>query len=264
MPLALVTGASQGVGRGILEGLCEAGYRVFFTGRDAERLVRTSEEAGKLGGEPMARVVDHRDDQAVDTLFDEIAQESEPLSILANCCWAGYENMMEGDRFAWVDPFWQLSRTRWDEMFTSGVRAGFIAAQRAVPLMLDAPSALIVNLSSFAAQKHIANTLYGMAKATTDKMTSDMAHELRDTPINVVSLYPGLVSTERVEAANAFDLSTAESPRFSGRVVAALAERREAARRLSGSVCIGAALAREFNVVDIDGSSPPILDLASV
>lgn len=264
MPLALVTGASQGVGRGIVEGLCEAGYRVFFTGRNADRLEQASDEAVKLGGKPIPRIVDHRDDGAVDALFDEIARESETLRVLANCCWAGYENMMEGDHFAWADPFWKLSRTRWDEMFTSGVRAAFVAAQRAVPLMLEAPSALIVNLSSFAAQKHIANTLYGMAKAATDKMTSDTAHELADTSINVVSLYPGLVSTERVEAANAFDLTTAESPRFSGRVVAALADRPDQGRRLSGSVCIAAALAREFGVVDIDGSSPPILDLESV
>lgn len=264
MPLALVTGASQGVGRGILEGLCEADYRVYFTGRNAERLTQASETAGQLGGEPIPRVVDHRDDQAVDELFDEIAREGEPLSLLANCCWAGYENMMEGDRFAWADPFWELSRGRWDEMFTSGVRAAFVAAQRAVPLMRTAPSGLIVNVSSFAAQKHIANTLYGMAKAATDKMTSDMAHELRDTPINVVSFYPGLVATERVEAANAFDLTTAESPRFSGRVVAALADRPDDASTMSGGVCVGAALGREFGIVDIDGSSPPILDLSNV
>ena len=253
-----MTGASQGVGRGIVEGLCEAGYRVFFTGRDRERLDTVAGDASKLGGDPIAMVVDHRDDAAVDALFDDLDARGDGLEILVNSCWGGYENMLDGDRFSWPDPFWRQNRRRWDDMFTSGVRAAFIASQRAVDVMRG--SGLIVHLSSWAAQKHISNTLYGMAKAATDKMTSDMAHELRDTLISVISLYPGLVATERVRAAGAFDLSTAETPRFSGRVIAALANQPAFRNRVTGQVCVGAALAKEFDVLDVDGSSPTVLE----
>ena len=263
MALALVTGASQGVGRGVVEGLCEAGYRVVFTGRDKGRLEATALSAQALGGRAEPRVVDHRDDAAVDALFDELEQENEVLSILVNSCWGGYENMVESDRFTWVDPFWQQNRDRWDDMFTSGVRAAFVASQRAVPIMLDAPQSLIVNVSSFAAEKHTANVIYGMAKAATNKMTSDMAVELAATTIRAVSFYPGLVATERVQAADAFDLSTAESPRFSGRVIAAMADHPELLDRLNGSACVGAGIAQELGILDIDGSRPPVFDLAS-
>src|SRR5438046_3940553 len=83
---------------------------------------------------------------------------------------------------------------------------------------------LIVNISCWAAQKHIGNVAYGVSKAATDKMTADMATELKPHGVTVVSLYPGLVRTERVmEAAQWLDLSNSESPEFIGRAVAALA-----------------------------------------
>jgi dehydrogenase/reductase SDR family protein 1 len=82
---------------------------------------------------------------------------------------------------------------------------------------------LIVNISFWAAQKHIGNLIYGVSKAATDKMTAEMAHELRPDGVAVVSLYPGMVRTEAViQAAEAgwLDLSNSESPEFVGRVVA--------------------------------------------
>jgi dehydrogenase/reductase SDR family member 1 len=80
-----------------------------------------------------------------------------------------------------------------------------------------------VNISHWASQKRIGNTVYGIAKAATDKLTTDTAIELRPHGVTVVSLYPGLVRTEAVLAAGVFDLSNSESPEFSGRAVAALA-----------------------------------------
>ena len=62
MCTALVTGGSQGVGKGIVEGLCEAGHQVLFTGRSEDRLEQTAAEASRLGGEAIPRRVDHNDD----------------------------------------------------------------------------------------------------------------------------------------------------------------------------------------------------------
>jgi NAD(P)-dependent dehydrogenase (short-subunit alcohol dehydrogenase family) len=103
-----------------------------------------------------------------------------------------------------------------------------------------------------------------VAKAATDKMTSDMAHELREHNVAVVSLYPGLVRTEKVmEAAAYLDLSNSESPRFIGRAVAALATDSRIMEK-TGTVVIAAASAKEYGFSDIDGKQPGPLTLAQV
>src|SRR5262249_61771048 len=94
----------------------------------------------------------------------------------------------------------------------------------AAPSMIAAHRGLIVNISFWAAQKYLSNVAYGVSKAATDKMTADMARELKEHNVAVVSLYPGLVRTEKVmEAAAWLDLSNSESPQFIGRAIAGLA-----------------------------------------
>jgi NAD(P)-dependent dehydrogenase (short-subunit alcohol dehydrogenase family) len=139
-------------------------------------------------------------------------------------------------------------------MFTSGVRAAFVATQHAARRMVQAHRGLIV---------HGGNVVYGLAKAATDKMASDMAHELQSHGVTVVSLSPGLVRTEAVLAAGVFDLSNSENPEFIGRAVAALASD-SAVSRWSGSVVVAAALAAEYGFTDIDGRQPRPLTLADV
>jgi NAD(P)-dependent dehydrogenase (short-subunit alcohol dehydrogenase family) len=123
---------------------------------------------------------------------------------------------------------------------------------------------LIVNISFWAAQKHIGNVAYGVSKAATDKMTADMAAELRPHGVTVVSLYPGLVRTEKVmQAAAWLDLSNSESPEFIGRAIAALAADSEVMRH-TGEVRVAANLAIEYGFGDIDGKAPRPLTLADV
>jgi NAD(P)-dependent dehydrogenase (short-subunit alcohol dehydrogenase family) len=114
------------------------------------------------------------------------------------------------------------------------------------------------------AQKHIGNVAYGVSKAATDKMTADMATELKPYDVAVVSLYPGLVRTEKVmEAAKWLDLSNSESPEFIGRAVAALAADPDVLR-YTGKVLVAAALAMEYGFTDIDGKTPRPLALTDV
>jgi NAD(P)-dependent dehydrogenase (short-subunit alcohol dehydrogenase family) len=130
--------------------------------------------------------------------------------------------------------------------------------------MIAKQRGLIVNVSHWAAQKYIGNVSYGVSKAATDKMTSDMAAELKQHHVAVVSLYPGMVRTEKVmEAAQWLDLSNSESPDFVGRAVAALATDPDLMRR-SGHTLVVAALAQEYGFTDIDGKSPRPLTLADV
>jgi len=126
--------------------------------------------------------------------------------------------------------------------------------------MVEAKSGLIVHISSWAAQKHAGNAIYGISKAATDKMAADMGHELAEHGVVVVSLYPGLVRTEATLAAGVFDLSNSESPEFIGRAVAAVADDPEAMRH-TGKVLVAAQLARDYGFTDIDGAVPTPLTL---
>jgi dehydrogenase/reductase SDR family member 1 len=151
-------------------------------------------------------------------------------------------------------------------MLDAGVRAAYACSAQAARLMLPAKHGLIVNISFWAAQKFVGNAIYGISKAATDKLTHDTAHELKPHGIAVVSLYPGLVRTESVLAAASqgwLDLSNSESPEFQGRVVAAL-WRDPSLHDRSGQVLIGAAVARELGVVDIDGREPAPLSFERV
>jgi NAD(P)-dependent dehydrogenase (short-subunit alcohol dehydrogenase family) len=255
--VAVVTGASRGIGKGIASELCEAGFTVYITGR-------TMHEMTYISGKGTALPCDHRDDAQVERAFGLILEEQGRIDVLVNNAWGGYENMMEDGEFTWQRPFWQQPLWRWDAMFQAGVRAAYAASRAAAPRMVEQRSGLIVNISFWAAQKHVGNVAYGVAKAATDKLTADMAHELQPHNVAVTSLYPGLVRTEKVMAAAEWlDLSNSESPRFVGRAVVALANDAHIMSK-SGGVLVAASLASEYGFTDVDGRSPRPLDLAEV
>jgi dehydrogenase/reductase SDR family member 1 len=206
---------------------------------------------------------DHTDDRAVAEVFRHINETAGRLDMLVNVAWGGYERMVEDGRFTWSAPFWEQPMWRWEAMVTAGARAAFVASQHAARMMVPAHRGLIVHVSSWAAQKYGGNVVYGLAKAASDKMASDMAHELGPHGVTVVSLYPGLVRTEAVLAAGVFDLSNSESPEFIGRAVAALASDAKVSR-LNGSVVVAAALAADYDFTDVDGRRPRPLTLTDV
>jgi dehydrogenase/reductase SDR family member 1 len=255
--VALVTGASRGVGKGIAIELAGAGSTVYITGR-------TAEDMKYIAGKGIALECDHRDDQQVEAAFRRVIDEQGHLDILVNNVWGGYEGMVEDGEFTWPWPFWRQPLRRWDAMFQAGVRAHYVASRLAAQAMVMRQRGLIVNISFWAAQKRIGNVAYGVAKAATDKMTADVAHELRERNVAAVSLYPGLVRTEKVmEAAAWLDLSNSESPQFIGRAIVALAGDPKLMEK-SGRVLIAASLAQEYGFTDIDGKTPRPLTLNEV
>jgi dehydrogenase/reductase SDR family protein 1 len=257
MPIALVTGASRGVGRGVALGLAAEGFTVYATGR--------SIGSADLPPSIIRLRCDHSDDSDTDRVFGRLAQDGMGPDLLVNSAWGGYERMTEDGEFTWALPFWRQPAHRWNSMMVTGVRSAFVASAHAAPGMVARRKGLIVNISFWAAQKYVGNSIYGIAKAATDKMSADMAHELRPSGVAVVSLYPGLVRTEAVmEAARGgwLDISNSESPEFIGRVIAALYGDPQLMGR-SGQILVAAQLARELHVLDTDGRQPIPLTLAS-
>jgi dehydrogenase/reductase SDR family protein 1 len=255
--IAVVTGGTAGVGRGIASELAQCGARVFVTGR--------SIPDGECNDSRITVIrCDHREDEQVAFAFARVAQEAGAIDILVNNVWGGYERMVEDGVFTWSKPFWEQPLWRWDAMFAAGARAHYHASQLAAGSMVARGRGLIVNISFWAAQKHIGNVAYGVSKAATDKMTADMATELRPHGVTVVSVYPGRVRTEKVmQGAAWLDLSNSESTEFIGRAVAALAGDSDVIR-YTGGVLVAAGLAIEHGFRDIDGKVPRPLTLTDV
>jgi dehydrogenase/reductase SDR family member 1 len=264
--VALVTGASRGVGKGIALGLGELGATVYVTGRTQlggpaptplpGTVQETAEEVTALGGRGVAIGCDHRDDEQTRTAVRQVVREAGRLDVLVNNVWGGYEYFWDGTPFWEEAGFWTQPIERWDSAFRSGVRAHYVTSVAAVPTMVAQGSGLVVNVSSEGAEKVDTGVAYGAAKAATDHMIACMANELRPHGVTAVSLYPGLVRTESVlRAAEYMDLSDSESPLFVGRGVAALAADPNAIRH-TGQVLRTSELARTYDFTDTDGRRP--------
>ncbi|WP_280204540.1 SDR family NAD(P)-dependent oxidoreductase [Nocardia farcinica] len=268
--VAVVTGASRGIGKGIALELGAAGATVYLTGRSTTpgklpgTVHETAARIDDLGGTGVPVVCDHRDDDAVARLFDRVRAEHAQLDVLVN-------NVYNSPAAArWLGkPFWQVPPHAWDETFDVGVRSHYAAAVFAAPLLIES-GGLLVNISSPGARRYMHNAVYGVAKAALDRLTADLAHDLADTAVTVVSLWPGIVNTELLQLVPAdaagrrlvtlpgegtFDLDAAESPHFAGRAVVALAADPDR-RGHTGAALRVADLAERYGFTDLDGRVP--------
>lgn len=259
--VALVTGASRGVGKGVAQALSSAGWTVYVTGRgpveEGSPLRRCADELTERGGTAVAVTCDHRDDAAVAALFRRIDDEQHGrLDLLVNNVWASPRGFGGFDT-----PFWERPLTDWDTLIDVGLRAHYVASVEAAKLMVARKSGLIANISSFGTRGHLHSVLYGMSKAGLDKMASDMGAELAPHGVRAVSLWPGIVRTEKLAASGldaiaGFPVADAESPEFVGKVVAALFSDRALSDR-SGHTFVTAELAVEYGITDQAGNQPP-------
>ncbi|WP_454175693.1 SDR family NAD(P)-dependent oxidoreductase [Gordonia sputi] len=263
--VVVVTGASRGAGRGIALALGASGATVYVTGRTANdgdsglpgSVNSTAAEVSARGGVGVPVVLDHADDKAVAALFERVGDENDGfLDILVN------NALTLPDALTGKGPFWSkpLSLT---DLFDVGMRSTYVASHFAAPLLVHRGSGLIVNTSSFGGACYMHGPAYGAGKAAVDKLAHDMAVDFRPHDVAVISLWMGLLLTERTRAAFADHpdayaglAANAESPEFVGRVVAALADDPDRMSR-SGRVLIAAELAAEYGVVDTDGRQPP-------
>lgn len=256
--VAVVTGASRGIGKGIALGLAEAGATVYVTGRTVKEgsaplpgtIGATAEEVNRLGGKGIAVRVDHADDAQIEALFEQVKSEQGGLDILVNNVFKVPDNPV------WQGDFWTHPISIWDDMVGIGLRAHYVASRFGVPLMLGRGHGLIVNVSSRGAAGYTFSVAYGVGKAGTDRLAADMAVELKDHDITAVSIWPSSVTTEFIldqvaQGKYKIDPAKAQSPLLSGRAVVALATDPKLMSK-TGQVLTVADLRDEYGFVDVE------------
>ncbi len=263
--VALVTGASRGIGKGVAEELAAAGATVYLTGRSMSEddhplpgtVGATVAAIEAAGGAAVGMQVDHRDDAAVEAAFEQIRTEQGQLDVLVNNAFIVTDELTAGL------PFWEVPISNWDDMIDVGTRSAYVASVFAAKMfMVPAGKGLIANVSSSGATEYAWHVAYGVGKCALDRITADTAHELAPHGVSVVSLWPGFVKTERIDLAeqagllpDSLDVTIAESKRFTGRAIAHLAGDDNVAR-WSGQAVASRTLADTYGFTDIDGTLP--------
>jgi dehydrogenase/reductase SDR family protein 1 len=258
--VAVVTGASRGLGKGIALGLGEAGATVYLTGRSTGKsktgrpgtIEETAAEVTRLGGEGIAVRCDHRVDPEVEALFDRVSREQGRLDVLINNAFASPEQsvLWGGKRF------WEIPLALWDDLIDVGLRSHFVASRFAAPIMVAQGQGLIINVASHAAGsgKSARSRVilpYSVGKAGLHRLSADMAVELLDTGVAVVSVWPPASKTEGTLAQPEVwdDISDWRPPLFTGRVIAAFIAQGDTLAR-SGDAIVIEDLADELGVTD--------------
>ena len=259
--VALVTGASKGVGKGAAEGLAEAGYKVYITGRSSSKdnppkpltIEATAQSVDKFGGEGIPILLDHNDDKQVKKLVDRIQMEDGRLDVLVN-------NVFQiPNPPAMGKGFWEHPISVWDDQCGVGLRGYYVMSALAAPLMVKQSSGLIVNISSRGGREYVFSASYGAGKAGVDRMAQDMALELKPHDVAVLSLSPSKVKTEFIlnmvaQGKMSLDPDGAQSVRFTGRVIAAIAASPDI-MTLSGGIHMVSDLAARLGVEDPEPGS---------
>lgn len=267
--IAVVTGASRGVGKGIALALGAAGMTVFVSGRAPEQagsrlhgqaltgsLQETAEAITRAGGRGIAVICDHADDTQVQALFERVERECGRLDLLVNNAAFLHENLID------PGPFWEkpLELVRILEV---GLRSAYVASYHAAPLLVRGGHGLVCFTSSFGAGCYMHGPAYGAQKAGCDKLAADMAVDFEGTGVAALSLWLGPQLTERTRIAgenhgeqyHAF-LAQAETPEFNGRVIHALLNDPEL-MNYSGQTLVTAEIAPRYGISEAEGRQPP-------
>lgn len=265
-PVAIVTGASRGAGRGIARALGSHGCIVYITGRSEQEgtaempgtIYATAEEVTQAGGEGIAIRCDHSDDEQVKAMIDRVIAEQGRIDILVNNACAVSDALSAPGQF-WEKPIYI------GNMIDVGVRSGFVASWFAAPYMVKQDKGLVVFTSSPGAMHYCFGPAYGAHKAGVDKMAFDMGVDFADAGANIaaVSIWMGALTTERLtEMMDAMPErfvhleNSLESPDYTGHVAYAIYSDPDLVR-FNGKTLIGAEVGKDFGITDIAGKFPP-------
>jgi NAD(P)-dependent dehydrogenase (short-subunit alcohol dehydrogenase family) len=262
-PIAVVTGASRGAGRGIAIALGGHGCTVYVTGRSEKQgdaslpgtIHDTAAAVTAVGGKGIPVRVDHADDEQVKDLFEQVRREAGRVDILVNNACAIHDQLTAPGHF-WEKPLELVG------MLDVGLRSGYVATYYAAPTMIEQRSGLVIFTSASGSVHYVYGPAYGAHKAGVDKFAADMAVDFKDHNVAALSVWMGPLLTDRLQAVIASDpekyghlAGITETPEFTGEVIWAL-YRDPHLMELSGQTLIGAEMAMRYGIKDRDGRQP--------
>src|ERR671938_1201270 len=208
--VAVVAGATRGVGRAVACALGEAGATVYCTGRSTrenrparrpknaapfdmanrpETIEETAEMVSARGGVGIHAQVDHTSEEQVAALFKRVKKERGRLDILVNDVWGG-------DELTEWKPFWKLSTEKGLLMLRRAVFSHIITSRHAAPLMVERKRGLIVEVTDGDGLYYRGTLFYDLVKVSVIRLAFDMAEELRKHKITALALTPGFLRSE--------------------------------------------------------------------
>lgn len=277
--VALVTGATRGIGKGIALQLGQNGAKVYITGRtlkanqNGQSLEDTKNEIESRGGKCVAVQCDHENDREIEELFKKIdSEEKGQLDILVNSAFKGANAIFDKPDLK----FWENEPVQhWDDINNVGLRNHYFCSVYGSRMMVQRKQGLIVNITSMGGLQYAFNAAYGIGKAATDRMTQDCGVELKKHNVASIGLLLGGVKTEssakmlaergdkavlkmdpthpilkEIKLKDVWD--DLESVEFAGKVIAALAVDPNLMKYTS-KVVIAAEYAAQHSIKDIDG-----------
>jgi NAD(P)-dependent dehydrogenase (short-subunit alcohol dehydrogenase family) len=262
-PIAVVTGASRGAGRGIAIALGRHGCTVYVTGRTEKAgehalpgtIYETAQAVTAAGGKGIAVRCDHGNDEEVRKLFERVNHDEGRIDILVNNAASLHDELTAPGNF-WEKPL-QIA-----DMLNVGLRSGYVATYYAAPTMIQQRSGLVVFTSASGAVHYVYGPVYGAHKAGMDKFAADMAVDFREYSVAALSIWMGALLTDRLKAVIASDpdkysnlLSATETPEFTGHVIWELFNDPQL-MAMSGKTVIGAEMAVKYGIKDQDGRQP--------
>ena len=186
--VAIVTGASRGVGRAICIAFAKEGATIVLAARSPQKLAETAEEVREAGAKAEIVITDLTREEAIKNLMKVTNEKFSRLDILVNN--AGVTVSAELERTSTQD---------WDRLFAVNARAPFILCRESLPLLKKAPRAYIINIVSVVGVKCYAlQSAYTASKHALRGMTKSLAEELRGTNVRVHSICPGGIDTDMI------------------------------------------------------------------
>ena len=263
-PVAIVTGASRGAGRGIAIALGAHGCTVYVTGRSEKAgdhplpgtIFETAQAVTAAGGKGIAVRCDSGDDEQVKALIEQVEREQGHIDILVNNAAAIYDELNQPGHF-WEKPLKLV------DLMDVGLRSGYVASYYAAPKMVERRSGLVLFTSASGAVHYVFGPAYGAHKAGMDKFAADMAVDFADFNVAALSIWMGALLTDRLKNIIAAEpekygylQDQVETPEFTGHVIWALWNDPKL-MELSGQTLIGAELAVKYGIQDEGGRQPP-------
>jgi 3-oxoacyl-[acyl-carrier protein] reductase len=188
--VAMVTGASQGLGAAIAIRLGENGAKVLCVARNAEKLADTVAKIKELGGDAVALSCDVTDRVAVEKLFELVEVEYKRLDIIVNNAGITRDTLLP-----------RMTDAHWDEIMAANLTSCFIFCRGATRIMMGQRYGRIINMSSVSGLiGNAGQTNYSATKAGMIGLTRSLSKELAKRKITVNAVAPGFIESDMTKA----------------------------------------------------------------